>query len=226
MRTDVVTADISDSIHRAASLIKEHEMPLLPILEDGVLVGIITDRDLKRAAPSEAASLNVHELTYLLSRLQIGDIMSKPPITVAPDYTVDETATVLLNNKISGAPVVDAQGNIAGIITQQDLFRALISLSGFEKLGVQFAFQLEDRPGSIKEVTDVIRIYDGKLVSILSSYERAPSGHRHVYIRAFDIDRGKMSELMKQLKATGKMLYVVDHGEGKREEFVTTRPEP
>ncbi len=219
MTKDVVTADINDSMHQAISLIKEHRTALLPVLKNGALAGIITDRDLKRASASDATSLDVHELIYLLSRIKIGDIMSKNPITVPPDYTVEETAAVLLKNNISGAPVVNPDGRIEGIITQQDLFRALISLSGLEKRGVQFAFQLEDRPGSIKEVTDVIRADGGRLVSILSSHERAPDGFRNVYIRAFNIDRDKMSQLTEQLKGKAKMLYMVDHREDNREVY-------
>ncbi|MGB6066000.1 MAG: CBS and ACT domain-containing protein [Desulfomonilaceae bacterium] len=224
MRRDVVTVDIDDSMQHAISLIKEHQMPMLPVLKDGRLAGIITDRDLKRASASDATSLDVHELIYLLSRIRIGDIMSKNPITVPPDYSVEEAAAVLLKNKISGAPVVDTQGRIIGSITQLDLFRALISLTGLEKRGVQFAFELEDRPGSIKDVTDVIRAYGGRLVSILSSYERAPDGFRNVYIRAFDIDREKMSQLTEELKGKARMLYMVDHREDKREEYVDMSP--
>ena len=92
-----------------------------------------------------------------------------------------------------------------------------MSLSGLSHRGVQFGFVLEDRPGSIKEVTDVIRSYGARLVSILSSYELAPEGHRNVYIRAFNIDREKLVNLKNELKKQAKMLYVVDHRENLRE---------
>ena len=93
--------------------------------------------------------------------------MTRDVITVPPDYTVEETAQVLQKNRISGAPVVDADGQLVGTITQTDLFRVLISLTGVGKGGIQFGFQVEDRPGSIKEVADIIRIYGGRMVSIL-----------------------------------------------------------
>lgn len=223
MRKDVVTVDVNDSMYEAMSLMKEHQVPMLPVLKKDNLVGVITDRDLKRASASDATSLDVHELIYLISRIKVSDIMSKNPVTVPPDYTLEETASMLLKNKISGAPVVDAQGRIAGIITQQDLFRALISLSGLEKRGVQFAFELEDRPGSIKEVTDIIRNYGGRLVSILSSYDRAPAGYRHVYIRAYELDREKMAQLTGDLRKKATMLYMVDLRENTREEYVKSR---
>ena len=79
---------------------------------------------------------------------------------------------MLLQKNISGVPVVDDEGNIIGIITKNDLFKAMISLAGLSKKGVQFGFLLEDRPGSIKEVTDVIRHHDGRLASIFNCTKR------------------------------------------------------
>lgn len=218
MKRDVSWLDVDDSMHAAIVLMKEQQMSMLPIMRQGNLVGVVTDRDLKRASASDATSLDVHELGYLLAKIKVAEIMTKNPITVPPDFTIEETAEILLKNKISSVPVVSA-GAVVGIISQQDLFRAMLSLSGFEKRGVQFAFELEDRPGSIKEVTDIIRNHGGRLVSILSSRDRAPDGFRHVYVRAYDINRSTFRTLIDDLKKTATMLYMVDHKEGKREEF-------
>ncbi|OQX24487.1 MAG: hypothetical protein BWK80_20640, partial [Desulfobacteraceae bacterium IS3] len=159
MSKPAVTVDVNDSMQNAVGLLKEHRIKMLPVTEKGKLAGIVTDRDLKRASASDATSLEIHELFYLLSKIK--DIMTKNPVTVPPDYTVEETAELLLNHKISGVPVLDATGNIAGVITQTDLFKVILSLSGFGKRGIQFAFELEDQPGSIKTVTDIIRINGG-----------------------------------------------------------------
>jgi acetoin utilization protein AcuB len=145
--------------------------------------------------------------------------MSENPITVPEDYTVEETAAVLLRNKISGAPVVDQRGNILGVITQSDIFRALISLTGVGKQGIQFAFQIDDRPGSIKELADTIRVYGGRMTSILSSYDGMPEGTRKVYIRMYGIERSKLNDLVEKLREKAEMLYMVDHRENKRHIF-------
>ena len=105
-------------------------------------------------------------------------IMSVDLITVPQDFTVDETAQVLLKHKISGCPVVDDTGALVGIVTRNDLFKAMISLSGAPHLGIQFGFLLEDRAGSIRKLIDVIRDYDARLVSIMSTYDHAPPGFR------------------------------------------------
>jgi acetoin utilization protein AcuB len=220
MNKDVAPIDVNTSMQDAIALMKENQFTMLPVLKRGTLVGVVTDRDLKRASASDATTLDVHELIYLLSRIKVGEIMTKKPVTVPPDFTLEETAWVLLANRISGAPVVDANGAVLGTITQQDLFRSLISLTGLVKRGVQFAFQIEDRPGSIKEVTDIIRQYGGRLVSILTSQDRSPTGFRQLYVRAYGLDRRKLRQLMDDLREKAPILYMVDHRDGTREEFI------
>ena len=136
-----------------------------------------------------------------------------------PDFTVEETAEVLQKNKISGAPVVDADGQIVGTITQTDLFRVLISLTGVGNKGIQFGLQVEDRPGSIKEVADIIRRYGGRMVSILSSYDQVSEGYRKVYIRMRSIERTELQNLKQELESKAGLLYMVDHSENNREIF-------
>jgi len=220
MRKDVVPIEADASMQEAMERMKENQNALLPVVIGRELVGVISDRDLKRASASDATTLDIHELMYLLAKIKVSQIMSKKPISVRPDDTLEEAASLLLKHKFSGAPVVDAKGAVIGVISQMEIFKALISLSGFEHRGIQFAFQVEDRPGSIKEVTDVIRGCGGRLVSILSSYERAPVGYRLVYIRAFGIERNQMPKLLDDLREKAPLLYMVDHRDGVREEYI------
>ena len=219
MSKDVITVNEDDSMQDALKLMKQHNIRMLPVLKNGSLVGVVTDRDLKRASASDATTLDVHELLYLISKIKVKNIMVKNPISVPPDLTVEETAQVLLNNKISGAPVVDDSGQVVGTITQTDLFRVLIALTGIGKRGIQFAFQTEDRPGSIKDLADIIRRYGGRMVSILTSYENVPAGYRKVYIRMHDVERSRLKSLKEELARTATLLYLVDHRENRREIF-------
>ena len=212
-----VTVDGDDSMQDAMRLLKQHDISMLPVMKKGKLVGVVTDRDLKKASASDATTLEVHELLYLISRIKVKDIMTKDPITVPFDYTVEETAQELLKNGISGAPVVDRDGQVVGVITKTDLFKVIISLTGVGKRGIQFAFQVEDQSGSIKEVSDIIRKYGGRMVSILSSYERAPKGYRNVYIRMYGIDRLKLPQLKEEIKGKTTLLYMIDHRENIRD---------
>jgi acetoin utilization protein AcuB len=219
MSKNVVTIGVGDSMQDATALLKEHRIRMLPVVKKGVLVGIVTDRDLKRASASDATTLEIHELLYLLMKIKIKDIMTKDPIAVLQNWTIEETAAMLLENKISGVPVIDGRKSVVGVITQTDLFRVLISLTGINAGGIQFAFRLKDKPGSIKEVADVIRSFGGRMVSILSSYDKAPEGFRHVYIRMRHLDRSQMMLLQNKLMQIASLMYIVDHKENRREIF-------
>ena len=219
MSKNIITVDENDSMHDAMKLLKEHDIRMLPVMKKGKLVGIVTDRDLKKASASDATSLEIHELFYLLTRIKVKNIMTKDVITVPPDFTVEETAQVLQKNRISGAPVVDANGQLVGTITQTDLFRVLISLTGVAKGGIQFGLQIEDRPGSIKEVADIIRKFGGRMVSILSSYDLVPQGYRKVYLRMRSIERSELQKLIQELESKAGLLYMVDHTENNRKIF-------
>lgn len=220
MSPTVFTVDADDSMQDAATLMKKYNIRMLPVLQNGRLAGVLSDRDLKRASASDATSLEIHELLYLVSKIKVKDIMTRNPITVPPDFTVEETAELLLRNKISGVPVMK-NGQVIGVITQSDVFRVLISLTGVGNRGIQFAFRVEDRPGSIKELADIIRSFDGRLVSILTSYENVEPGLRKVYIRMQGVDRGKLEPLKGSLKEKARILYMVDHRENRREIYET-----
>ena len=104
MSKRVITIDKDDYMEHAMELLKEHNIRMLPVLKKGELVGIVTDSDLKSASASKATSLEVHELAFLISNIKVKEIMTKDPITVPLDYTVEETAEILLWNKINGVP--------------------------------------------------------------------------------------------------------------------------
>ena len=224
MTKNVVTIDAEESMPKAIQLLRQHKINMMPVTQQGKLVGVITDRDLKKASPSEATDLDTHELKYLLNKIKIKDIMTKKVITIPSDHTIEEAAEILMNEDISGAPVVNDHGDIEGIITSTDLYKALIALSGLGRKGIQFAFQIEDRPGSIKELTDIIRAAGGRIASIMSSYDRVREGWRNVFIRVYNINRAILPQLLKDLQNQATMLYMVDHKENKRQIFPGPAP--
>jgi acetoin utilization protein AcuB len=203
-------------MQHAAKLLKENNIRGLPVTKNGKLVGIVTDRDLKRASASDANTLDIHELLFLIEKIKIKEVMTKDPITIPADYTIEEAAEVLLDNKFSRAPVLDNDGVLVGIITQTDIFRLLVSLTGVREKGIQFGFLLEDRPGSIKDVADIIRNYGCRIMSIMSS-SNGHEGFRHVYIRISDCDMDKLEQLKEDLKSNARMLYAADHAEKTKE---------
>ncbi|MFC1825833.1 CBS and ACT domain-containing protein [Thermodesulfobacteriota bacterium] len=221
MSKDVITIDVDDSMQDASYLLREHNINILPVMEKGNMVGIITDRDLKKASPSDATTLDMHELLFLISKIKVRDLMKKPVITIPPDHTVEEAAAILLEKKISGLPVVDDKGQVVGVITRSDLFRVLISLTGLGKQGIQLAIRVKDTPGPIKEIRELVHEYGARTASLLSSWDDAPPDHLNLYFRVYQIDRQKLPSLVEKIKTKGTLLYLVDHRENTRTIYET-----
>lgn len=218
MSKDVITVDAKHPLQKAVNLMKDHDIRMLPVMQDDRLVGVVSNGDVKKASVRDAAVMDVEDVLYRSYKLKVEDIMSPDPVTVRSDHTVSEAAEILLQHKISRAPVVDPKGNLVGVITQTDMFKVIMSLSGMGARGIQFGFYLKDQSGSINAVTDVIRSYGGSIASILSSYEKSPPGHRQVHIRAFNLDPRRLPELIKELQAGADLLYMVN-AIGKRREI-------
>jgi acetoin utilization protein AcuB len=209
MTKDPVSITDETSMMKAIHLMKERRFRRLPVLHEGKLVGIVTDRDLKEASPSKATTLDVHELYYLLAELQIKEIMSKNPLAVSPDDTVEHAAQLMLEKTISGLPVVDAGGQLVGIITQSDVFKAFMHITGIHQGGVQYALRLEDRPGLIKEVVDLLRDKGARFVSLLSSYATTREGFRDVYIRVKNLTPDAAQAAKAELAGRYEVLYMI-----------------
>ena len=221
MTTDVITVHEDTPMMKASIIMKERKIRCLPVVDrNGRLVGIVSDRDLKAASPSKATALDMYELNYLISTIDVGSIMTKDLVYVRPDETVEFAAILMLENKISALPVINRVDSLVGIVTQTDIFKALVNITGAYAGGTQFAFSLDDRPGSIREVTDVIRARGGRIVSILSTREMAEEGSHYVYIRTTSPPEDNLTELVKELETHFVVLYAVrdlpDEGESRR----------
>ncbi len=140
-------------------------------------------------------------------------------LLVLPFITIVEVAQILLQNRINSVPVVDEDEGLIGIITESDILKVLISFVGSKMRGIDFGFRIQDYPGSIKEITDVIWQHDGRIASILVSYEKAPAGYRNVYIRVYQIDHHNFENLKEALFADTKVLYALDYLEKTRKIF-------
>ena len=209
MTKDPVTISEETSMIKAIHIMKERRFRRLPVVTSGRLVGMVTDRDLKEAAPSKATTLDVHELYYLLAELQVKEIMSHNPLSVSQDDTVEHAAQIMLDHTISGLPVVDAQEKVVGIITQSDVFRAFMHITGILQGGVQFALRLTDRPGLIKEVVDLLRARGARFVSLLSSYAKAQEGFRDVYLRVKNLSPEAVAAAKEELASRYELLYII-----------------
>ncbi len=210
MTKNPITITDDTSMMKAIHLMKQNRFRRLPVMHGNQLVGVVTDRDLKEASPSKATTLDVHELYYLLAELQVADIMTRDPVTVREDDTVEHAAQIMLEHTISGLPVLNDQGQLTGILTQSDVFRAFMHITGVQQGGVQFAVRLEDKPGLIKEVVDLLRKRGARFVSLLTSYAAAQEGYRDVYVRVKNLAPEGIAGAKEELAARFTLLHVIE----------------
>lgn len=207
MTTDVVSVGPDTSLLKVGKLMKDHHIRRIPVVDDnGQVVGIISDRDVRDASPSKATTLDMYEMHYLLAELKAKNIMTAKPITVKPTDTVEQAALIMLDNKVGGLPVVDDNGRLVGIISDHDVFKALVDITGARMGGLQFAIELPDQPGTARPLFDLLRTHNARLLSVLTVSNA--DGNRQLFIRVRDLENSKAEqELMDGVGKLGKVLY-------------------
>lgn len=208
MTREVITVTPETSMLKASKLMKEHDIKRLPVIDtENHVVGIVSDRDIKAASPSKATTLDMHEVYYLLSELKIKSIMTPNPVTVSPTDTVESVAMLMEEHGFGGIPVVDEEGKLVGIISDHDIFKVLISITGVRQGGLQLAFNVEDKSGSMRPILDALRDSHASIISILSSNDATEIGTRHVFIRLRPQEQDAEDALIHILKDKFNLLY-------------------
>ena len=219
MHKHVITVDVNDTVEHALDLFREHNTSMLPVTGEGKLLGILTPRDLKKVSSTDDSPPDLNSIPDYIRRLKVNEVMSREPLAVPLDYTVEETAELVLARRIPGCPVLDQHGDIVGIVTKKDLLQAFVAGSSIGKLGILCGFMVKDEPDTIRDLFDILRKYDARACSIMSCYANAPQGYRYLQIRAFHIDRRMMDQMRKELETKARVLFIVDRREDKREVY-------
>lgn len=126
MTTNVVTIPSSTSLADARRIMDAHRIRCLPVVDKGKLIGIVADTALVKAGPSQLTTFSVHELTYLLSKVTVREVMTKSPVTIGPDATAEEGVALAQSHKV-GALLVVEDGRLIGIATTNDFFYRLLN---------------------------------------------------------------------------------------------------
>ena len=126
MTGQVITVSPTTSISTAHQSMKEHGVRRLPVVDDGQLVGIVTIGDVREASPSDATTLSIWELNYLWAQLTVEKIMTRKVLTIEQNRPILDAAQIMLEQKVSGLPVVDDKGALVGMLTESDIFRMLV----------------------------------------------------------------------------------------------------
>ena len=155
MAKNPFTVTPDTKVSAAKDLMKKHRFRRLPVVdEDGKLVGFLSDRDIMRVSPSPATTLSRYEITSLLAKMCIGEIMQKEVVSVKDDATIEEAALIMYNHKIGGLPVVSSVG---AVITETDIFKTFVDVMGLTHGKTRFTIaDVGDRVGVVRDLGSII----------------------------------------------------------------------
>lgn len=205
MTVNPLTVTETTPIFEAGELLRKNNIARLPVIKDGKLIGIITEEDLLRVSPSQATTLSVWELNYVLSKLQVKDGMTKNPVTITPDATLEEAAMLMRDKKVGALPVVE-NGKLIGIITESDIFDAFLDLMGLKKTGTRLTIDLEDRIGAIADLTEIIKEQGVNIISMALFHGTDNQGK--LVLR---LDSNQSDQLIEELQSKGfKVVHVAN----------------
>jgi acetoin utilization protein AcuB len=178
MTENPVSVSPDVSVNEARSLMDKEKIGHLPVLDrSGKLVGIVTQKDLIKAGPSPATTLDIYEISYLLSKLKVEKIMEKHVITVPEDEVVEEAARIMADKHIGCLPVMKGS-LLVGIITDTDLFHVFINAFGARKGGIRIAITIPDRPGELARIAGAIAEKGGNIFSYIYAEGDEPGQSR------------------------------------------------
>ena len=201
MERNPITINPEASFFEARKLIQEEGIRHLPVVDNKErLVGLVTDRDIREAGPSDATLLSVQEINYLLGKLKVGGLMTPAEklITITPDTVIEKAVQLLHDNKIGSLPVLDGN-KLVGIITETDILELFVDVVGLNVKGTRFTMLLEDEPGNLFGVLKVFKDRNINVISVISptlTFE----GKRMVVIR---IKTHEYEDIVKELEKAG-----------------------
>lgn len=155
MTKDVIAISPETGVAKAADIMRDNDVRRLPVLEKGKLVGLVTAGTMAEASPSKATSLSIYEMNYLLNKTKIRDIMIKKVITVSPNASLEDAIYLMLQHKIGVLPVLD-KAELCGIITDRDVFKAFLHVSGYGIEGTRLVLEADNVVGVLAKVADAI----------------------------------------------------------------------
>jgi acetoin utilization protein AcuB len=191
-----ITPDIS--VTEALRLMGDKKIRRLPVVErNGKLVGIVSDRDLFQASPSPATSLAIWEIHDLLAKLTVDKTMATEVITVTEETPLEEAARIMVDRRIGGLPVMKGEA-LVGIITESDLFQALLELLGGRRPGVRLTVTTTGAKGTLADVAQTIYQAGGDIVGL--GFSEVDGGKSDTWVNTFKVqgvDKDKLVEAIR-----------------------------
>ena len=187
MSHPVITVNPDMPIQDALNLMQKEHVRRFPVVDKrGSLKGIVSEKDLLNASPSEVTSLSIWEMHHLLSKITIDEIMTCEVVTISEDSTLEEAALIMADKKIGGLPVV-RNGNVVGIITETDLFKLFLELFGGRDPGVRISVTVPNLPGELAKLTKAVFDVGGNIVA-LGTFAGESTQNREVVLKVNQVN--------------------------------------
>jgi len=186
------------SLTDARLLMDREKVSHIPVLsKDNELVGLITKADLIKAGPSSATTLDVYEISYLLSKLTVEKVMKKDVIFVQENEVVEEAARIMADNGVSCLPVLNGS-LLTGIITDTDIFHFFINAYGARHKGIRITLNFKEKLGQIAAFAGTLAAKGGNIVALVTS-EGDDVAHRRATLKITGINRSAVEEAARAL---------------------------
>jgi acetoin utilization protein AcuB len=194
MSRPVICVSPEDSINEVLAMFRNEHIRRAPVMREGKLVGIVSERDLLNASPSSATTLSVWEMNYLISKVKVKDVMTKKIITVDADTPIEEAARIMADKKIGGLPVMSSD-KVVGMITETDLFKILLELMGARQKALRVTATVPDQPGELAKITRAIASNGGDFISF-GMFSGPDANSRVVTFKVQGIKKDKVKEVL------------------------------
>lgn len=186
------------SVTEARAIMNKNNIGKLPVVDKNFkLVGMLTKNDLAKASPSQATTLDMYEISYLLSKLNVEKIMVKDVVTVQDTEVVENAAKLMLDHGIGCVPVLSGD-LVVGILTESDLFSLFTEMFGATRSGIRMIFSLDDKPGQLAKIVDEIADKNGNLVSLVTR-ELKDSTLRRVTMKVSGVTKAQIEEILSKV---------------------------
>lgn len=197
MSRPVICVSPEDPINEVLAMFRNEHIRRAPVMQEGKLVGIVSERDLLNASPSSATTLSVWEMNYLISKVKIKNVMTKKVITVDADIPIEEAARIMADKKIGGLPVV-SNGKVVGVITETDLFKILLELMGARQKALRVTATVPDQPGELAKITKAIASQGGDFISF-GMFSGPDANSRVVTFKVQGLKKEKVREVLDNI---------------------------
>jgi acetoin utilization protein AcuB len=197
MSRPVISISPDEPINEVLAMFKREHIRRAPVMKNGKLLGIVSERDLLNASPSSVTTLSVWEMNYLISKVKVNNVMTKKVTTVDKDTPIEEAARIMADQKIGGMPVMSA-GKVVGMITETDLFKIFLELMGARQKAIRVTATVPERPGELAKVTQAISANGGDFIAF-GMFSGPDANSRVITFKVLGMKKEKVREVLKDV---------------------------